>query len=255
MRDRRRLHSVGQRWWSRPEQRRWPGSSRVLEQVLEVTVLTPRDPESSTGVVTAGLAGWAGRELIDTLRRRWRVTGRSAYGDRAARFSLALCFIAEAVVETRSEAMRQLARWPRPATAPGQSLSPRDGSGVPPGWRQLVRGGRDALVEPVAGDQPAGEQEALLGEAIRGALRPLALDADQPLRLVRRGSPFAAGGQTRWRSASSAACTTSIASMPPLPPAGAPPRAPRVRLTICRCLRHHLLACAPRAPDGALPVC
>ena len=92
----------------------------ALEQVLGVTMLTPRDPESSTGVVTAGLAGWAGRELIDTLRRRWRVTGRSAYGDRAARFALA-CFIAEAVVETRSEAMRKLARSPRPAPAPGAS--------------------------------------------------------------------------------------------------------------------------------------
>jgi selenocysteine lyase/cysteine desulfurase len=90
----------------------------ALAEIPGVTVLTPPDSGLSTGIVTAGLAGWRGRDLIDTLRRRWRITGRSAFGDRAVRFSVAF-FVAEAEVETVIEAMGQLARAPRPAQGPG----------------------------------------------------------------------------------------------------------------------------------------
>jgi selenocysteine lyase/cysteine desulfurase len=79
-----------------------------LAEIPGVTVYTPLDPACSTGIVTAGLAGWTGRDLIDTLRRRWGITGRSAYGNRAVRFSVAF-FVDEAEIETVIEAIGQLA--------------------------------------------------------------------------------------------------------------------------------------------------
>jgi hypothetical protein len=51
--------------------------------------------------------------LIDTLRRRWTITGRSAYANRAVRFSLAF-FTSPAEVELALSALRELAYGPRP---------------------------------------------------------------------------------------------------------------------------------------------
>lgn len=79
-----------------------------LAEIPGVTVYTPHEPAASTGIVTAGLEGWTGRDLIGTLRQRWSITGRSAFGDRAVRFSLAF-FIDEAEVKAVAEAMRELA--------------------------------------------------------------------------------------------------------------------------------------------------
>jgi selenocysteine lyase/cysteine desulfurase len=60
-----------------------------LAEVPGVTAHTPADPALSTGIVTAGLDGWTGSALIEALRARWQITGRSAHLNRAVRFSVA----------------------------------------------------------------------------------------------------------------------------------------------------------------------
>jgi selenocysteine lyase/cysteine desulfurase len=86
----------------------------ALAAIPGATVYTPPDAAASSGIVTAGLAGWTGRGLIDALRRRWQITGRSAYRDRAVRFSVAF-FTSGAEVETVAAAMRDLAGAPMPS--------------------------------------------------------------------------------------------------------------------------------------------
>jgi selenocysteine lyase/cysteine desulfurase len=81
----------------------------ALSGIAGVTVYTPPNAACSTGIVTAGLEGRTGRDLIDTLRQRWNVAGRSAYGNRAVRFSVAF-FTCNAEVETVAEAVRELAK-------------------------------------------------------------------------------------------------------------------------------------------------
>ncbi|MBI3970748.1 MAG: aminotransferase class V-fold PLP-dependent enzyme [Chloroflexi bacterium] len=80
-----------------------------LSAIPGVTVYTPAAASLCTGIVTAGLAGWTGSDLIATLRTRWNITGRAAHGNRAIRLSVAF-FTSDEEIDAVLTAFRSLAR-------------------------------------------------------------------------------------------------------------------------------------------------
>jgi L-cysteine/cystine lyase len=82
---------------------------RELVAIPGVTVLTPLDPDLSTGIVGFEIAGLTGTEIAKHFWERWRIICRPAFEGRSVRISCAF-FTVSNELQTVLEATRTLAR-------------------------------------------------------------------------------------------------------------------------------------------------